>query len=93
MRYAVMKLLELDHGRVSLEFDAGEWAEVQSRLSAFGAVARQPQAAYDLIRVGGEEFVLADDWEEPCLLAKTAAGSAMLRQLAESDHGRLRAAG
>lgn len=77
-----MNILPLASDRLSLEFGPAELDAVLAGLRKHGRLRREARASYDLLSVAGEQFVLMNDWGEPCLIAKTANGDAMLRELA-----------
>lgn len=85
-----MNVLELGSDRVSLEFSLDELPTILSRLQRRGKVTRRQEATFDVLMVQGEELLLMNEWDEPCLLSKTAAGNAILRSLV---HGRARRGG
>ena len=80
-----MKLLEIAPNLLSLEFASGETEAVRSRLGRLGRVVVRREATFDLWQVAGEEFVQDNDWDQPCLIARTAAGSALLRFVAPEN--------
>jgi hypothetical protein len=80
-----MRLLELSSDLVSLEFGTAEVAAVKARLGRLGMVTIARRATYDLITVAGEEFLFQNEWDEPCLIARSPAGSALLRFVAVAD--------
>ena len=78
-----MNVLELSSDRLSLEFSRDEFPTIMSRLQRRGKVTRRQEATFDVLEVHGEEFVLMDEWDEPCLLSKSPAGDAILRAVAQ----------
>ena len=88
-----MNLVELPTGRVSLEFRAAEFDALLGRLRVFGKVSRDAMPSYDLLSVGGEQFILMNDWDEPCLISRTQPGDDLLRQALSVSPVRRRAAG
>ena len=88
-----MTLLDLDNGTASLEMSSGDLDGVLSRLARFGAVTIEDRATYELVKVGGEEFLYINEWDEPCLISTAAAGSRMLATISASGHGQRVASG
>jgi hypothetical protein len=83
-----MQLLELDDGQASLELSAAELARVIAFLRGCGGFRRQRRASYDLVRVLGSELILTNDWDEPSLVSRDAAGTKILRAIAgAADRG------
>jgi hypothetical protein len=77
-----MELLELSTGDVSLEFKPREAKPLLRRLEEFGRVRSSPHAVHDLLKVGKIELIYYHEWDEPCLISTSPAGSALLRELA-----------
>lgn len=82
-----MKVLELPSGMISLEYDVMERAEVRARLEAIANVLVFRHLTYAEVKVGREAFLHMADWDEPCLIAQSAAGNAILRRVLESGPG------
>ena len=80
-----MTLLELPSGMVSLEYAVAEQAEVDRRLGAIAKVSVLDHITYALVQVGDESFVHMADWDEPCLIAQSARGNAILRRVCGLD--------
>ena len=78
-----VNVLELNSERVSLEFARDEFPTIMSRLRRRGKVSRRQEASFDILEVRGEEFILMDEWDEPCLLSRSPAGDAILRAVAQ----------
>ena len=79
-----MKLFNLSDGRVSLEFAHSEWADVQAGLAKVAGRQRykvREEATHDMIDIGGEQLILMDEWEEPCLISMSEQGDHLLRSL------------
>lgn len=83
-----MQILELSTGNVSLEFGPEEAGEVLRRLKSFGKVRRSSHVIHDLLKVGDVEIIYYHEWEEPCLISVTEAGSHILRELNDNPSGR-----
>jgi hypothetical protein len=79
-----MQILELATGNVSLEFRPDEAGEVFRRLESFGKIRRSKGVVHDLITIGDIEFVHYFEWDEPCLIAASETGTALLRKLVDS---------
>ena len=76
-------LIGLGDGGVSLEFDTADFPIVRDRLVAlFGPYTAEWVIDYAVIDIGGERLILDDEWDDPCLLATTPRGNAMLRTIA-----------
>ncbi|CAA9532876.1 MAG: hypothetical protein AVDCRST_MAG31-2561 [uncultured Sphingomonas sp.] len=86
-----MQILTLDNGGASLEFTARETPAVLESLKRAGAVRSEQGACYDAFSLAGEQIVFYFEWDEPCLIANTPGGVALLRRLA-ADLDHLRAA-
>lgn len=80
-----MQLLHLADGGVSLEFSQDEKPFVMRRLSELGPVSIQREATYDLISVRAERLIYLDEWDEPCLIAASAAAKALLAEVARGS--------
>lgn len=81
-----MKLLLLAPERLSLEFEPGEFAVVQSRLrwaarkmNAPARIVRRPHHSYESFWVNEHEFILMADFGESCLISTSLAGDALLQ--------------
>jgi hypothetical protein len=77
-----MQILELDSGRLSLEFSPDETDSVFAGLRAVAGrapLSRHAFATHELIGIGPENIILMSDWDEPCLISQTQAGDALLR--------------
>lgn len=77
-----MHVLDLAGGGASLEFAPEHAAEVIQSLHRFGPVQRTQGAVHDVIEVSNEQIIFYSDWDEPCLIASSVRGVAILRQLA-----------
>ena len=91
-----MNIIEMASNNVSLEFGPSELDAVLSGLRGYGQLRREARTTYELLTVDGEQFIFENEWDEPCLISKSARGDAMLRELAaaaRSDSSRRRAAG
>lgn len=80
-----MQLLDLATGAVSLEFSPKEKPEVMVRLRQFGRVSLRREATYDVLSIGGEQLTYVDEWDEPCLIAETTGGKALLVAVARGS--------
>ncbi|GGA40463.1 hypothetical protein [Sphingomonas psychrolutea] len=76
-----MQLLELPSGMVSLEYAAQDQVEVSARLKTLAAVSVTNHATYSEVKVGDEAFLHMSDWDEPCMIAQSEAGNAILRRV------------
>ena len=73
-----MYLLDLSNGGASLEFSPGEAAAVMARSRAMGEVTVRHEATFDVLSIGSEEITYLDEWDQPCLIAGTPSGRALL---------------
>jgi hypothetical protein len=80
-----MNLLDLPTGAVSLEFEPAEFDAVLAALERFGRVQVHRRASHEILAVGDEEFILMNEWDEPCLISKTGAGMRLLQRLARGE--------
>lgn len=78
-----MQILELPEGKVSLEFAPSEANRIQQVLKTFGKVRRRQEGVvHDLLKIGRIELIYYFEWDEPCLISTSPAGSTLLRELA-----------
>lgn len=79
---AVTLLSHSDGNSSSLEF-ASEDIEIvrQAILDLFGEATSERHITYSTIVFGGERFLFQDEWDAPCLIASTEAGSNLLFQI------------
>lgn len=82
-----MNLLDLATGNVSLEFRAAEFDAILSALKRFGKVRVQPHASHEIVSVDGEELILMNEWDDPCLISQTRAGKKLLQAVADEADG------
>jgi len=75
-------IIELDSGRLSLEFPCSATDRVMDALSReYGNISRKAfAAAYD-IKVSGERFVMDDEWGNCCIISTSSRGDGMLRRV------------
>jgi hypothetical protein len=77
-----IKLLELEGGAVSLEFEAedltGLTTAIRERFGVIRTIEKAP--LYDIIEFGGEKFIYYHEWD-PCLISQSVAGAKMLREI------------
>jgi len=72
-------LLSLPDGNSSLEFASDDIeAVLQASLDLFGRAASERHLTYSTIAFGGEKFLFQNEWDDPCLIASTEAGSDVL---------------
>jgi hypothetical protein len=77
-----IKLLELEGGAVSLEFDEADQTSLSTAIrERFGVIRIIEKAPlYDVIEFGGERFTYYHQWD-PCLISQSLAGAKMLREI------------
>lgn len=79
-----MQLFTLNDGRVSFEFNLDEWPFVQSGLAIAAGRKRykvREEATHDMIEICGEELIVMNEWEEPCLISLTEQGDALIKRV------------
>ena len=76
-----MHIVDLKDGAASLEFSTNEAEAVSRILGRLGAKRTTTGAVHDLVTVGKDELIYYFEWDEPCLIAKTPAGSKLLRRI------------
>ena len=75
-------LLLLPDGKSSLEFAPDDVELVQQAIAhLFGEATSELHASYSRIAFGGETFLFKQEWDAPCLIASTAAGTLLLAQI------------
>jgi hypothetical protein len=80
-------LHRLATGRWCLEFASQDHAALQDAIGAlFGPIRGAWLATAAELQFGGASFVYQDEWDEPCVIALTAEGDAVLAAV----HARLR---
>lgn len=68
-----------------MEFAPDELTDVCRAIDEAYAERRVDQCAtYQRWTFGGETFLFENEWDEPCLIAQSAQGVVMLREIAES---------
>jgi hypothetical protein len=81
-------LLPPSNGMSSLEFAPANLDAVRQAISdLFGEATNELRASHSRIAFGGETFLFEQEWDEPCLIADTEAGSQMLKQVARLLNG------
>lgn len=76
-----LELMQVNE-RLSLEMDPTGLDAVRAFIDqTYPDVATRVAGVVTLIRFGGCEFIFANEWDEPCLLSKTAAGDELLRSI------------
>lgn len=72
-------LLSFADGKSSLEFAPDDIERVRQAISdLFGEATSELHASYSQISFGGETFLFEQEWDAPCLIASTEAGSLLL---------------
>lgn len=81
-------IIELADGCCSLEFAGSDFGELRERIGQrWGEVSAGPYMTMQTVTFGGQDFVYQSEWDDPCLLSRTAQGAALLRQLAQDMSG------
>jgi hypothetical protein len=79
-----MELIDLARESASLEFEITDADVVrEAMVFAFGPYTKSEAADGAILDFGGERFLLLTDWDDPCLIATSAAGVQMLRDLVQ----------
>jgi len=75
-------LLPLPYGKSSLEFAPDDSKRVRQAISdLFGKATSELHASYSQVSFGGETFLFEQEWDAPCLIASTEAGSLLLAHI------------
>lgn len=75
-------LLLLSDGTSSLEFTPDDLEAVRQAIYClFGKATSELRGSYSRIVFGGETFLFEQEWDAPCLIASTEAGSLLLAQI------------
>jgi hypothetical protein len=88
-----MKLLQLDDGRLSLEFEPRDWSTVRARIRTwakrhFSDVHLTEEATHSILTADDVEFIVLNDWEEPCLISTSPRGDVILRSINRPSRSR-----
>lgn len=79
----MVSLLELKEGGCSLEFALVDIDRVRRALTArYGNPKITKQPVLTIYTYGRTELTFQNEWDDPCLVASTPAGEAMLRTVA-----------
>ena len=76
-----MQLINLEPGRLGLEYSQDEWPTIARRLRDFGRMTRESLATCDLIYVAGESFILTHDWGQSALISRSVAADFILTRV------------
>jgi hypothetical protein len=85
-----MQLLNLHDGRLSLEFGQQDWPILRSRMRRVGDVSIRQEATHGIVTLNGVQFILLNDWDEPCLISMSSTGDELLRILMRAGVRRVR---
>ena len=78
-----VSILNLTEGGVSLEFDSGDTKAVREAIRRrYGPLRRRWHVLSADVTFGGERFVFQNEWNDPCLISRSAAGAEMLERIA-----------
>lgn len=73
---------------VSLEYAQEDHEAVKTALfELFGKAEITRRLASSKIRIGGEDFVFQNEWDDPCLISGTERGAEMLQAVADKLNG------
>ena len=76
------RLLQLDLGIVSLEFDRTDMPDVRKAIQTLFEDASESVFVLESeVEFGRERFAFQNEWDDPCLISKSARGSQILKQL------------
>ncbi|MDO9587979.1 MAG: hypothetical protein Q7J13_08580 [Brevundimonas sp.] len=82
-----ISILNLSGGGVSLEFSSADARAVREAIrQRYGRMRRRWFVLSAEVTFGGERFLFQNEWNDPCLISRSAAGGEMLERLA-SDLG------
>ncbi len=84
-----MQLLNLHDGHLSLEFGQQDWPTLRSRMRRVGDVSIRQEATHGIVSVNGVQFILLNDWDDPCLISASAKGDELLRLLMRTGARRM----
>lgn len=77
-----ISLIELGTVGLSLEFEEADMPRVISAIHAlFGKMVRTPYVMASEIAFGGASFIYQNEWNDPCLISRSAEGDDCLRRL------------
>ena len=75
--------MTLTGGGVSLEFDTADAPTVRKAIARrYGRMRRRWLVLAAEVTFGGESFVFQNEWNDPCLISRSAAGAEMLERIA-----------
>jgi hypothetical protein len=75
-------LLHLEDGKVSLEFASAKLPDVRKLITRnWGNPDIVQHVDHVRITIAGHEFIYQNEWDDPCLISVTLAGSQLLEQL------------
>jgi len=78
-----VSILNLSDGGVSLEFDSGDTEAVREAIrKRYGPLRRRCHVMSAEVTFGGERFAFQNEWNDPCLISRSASGAEMLEQIA-----------
>lgn len=76
-------LLPLEAGGCALEFDTGDIDSVRDRLrERFGAPRVEHHPFHIVYKFKRADLLFQNEWDDPCLIASSEEGVAMLRAVA-----------
>lgn len=66
--------------RLSLEFETGDLDAVRTCIrERYADWKTRPAGIATVVRFGGEEFTLQNEWDDPCMISSSAQGDELLR--------------
>lgn len=80
-----MQLLELESGRISLEFQSEEFDSVIAQLLSFGSAKARAGKISDEVFVNDQRFIYLDEWGDRCLISTSILGDQMLIDIGRSN--------
>jgi hypothetical protein len=76
-------ILYLEDGAASLEFKAQDLIGLKAEIERlWGSMISADELTYAKASFGGETFLHTNEWDDPCLISRTAKGTEMLTLLA-----------
>lgn len=74
----------LPSGTASLEFAPADAAAVRAAIAArYGKMRRRWFVLAAEVTFGGERFAFQNEWNDPCLIARSERGAEMLERIAD----------
>ena len=78
-----ISIMTLTGGDVSLEFDRVDAPAIRKAISQrYGRLRRRWFSVAAEVTFGGERFAFQNEWNDPCLISRSAVGAEMLERIA-----------